>query len=110
MFLSEKEIVDYHENLISKIDLIHEKKKLKCENYKDEVTDTIDRNAMISKLKEIESFNLEQCKSNFKKYKFCYVIQNKLAQCSITGKIRRTIVVLLVCNIFLEEDLVIKLR
>lgn len=110
MFLSEKQITDYHDNLIFKIVTKHESRKLNYKDYKDDATDSIDRNTMISKIKEIESFNLEKFRSNQKNYKYCFVIQNKLAKCSITGRIRKTLVSLLVLNFFLDDEIVHKLK
>ncbi|RNA14898.1 hypothetical protein BpHYR1_017789 [Brachionus plicatilis] len=101
MFSSEKEIVAYYENLVFRVDTIHETRKLNYKNYNDEETDNTDRNTIISKIKEIELFNLERFKSNSKSYQYCY-----LAKCSITGKIRKTAVALLITNFFLEDFII----
>lgn len=108
MFSSEKEIIDYHENLIFKIDTIHESRKLHYKKFLDK--DNKDRITMISKIKEIEIFNLDQYRSNSNDYKFCFVIQNKLVKCSISGKIRKTALSLMITNFFLDDDLIQKIR
>lgn len=77
MFKTKKDIVEYHEKLINEIDVHCEKilfKLSKNDENKDDPTnlDAI-RELIISKIKEIETFNF----SNLgKEAKFCYLIPN----------------------------------
>ncbi|CAF1010129.1 unnamed protein product [Brachionus calyciflorus] len=103
MFKNSREICEFHDNLVNKVDIIIENLMItKYSLYTNEQSKFNSyRNTLISKIKEIELFNLQNYKNDNLIFGFVLEIENRTSINRNTSPI-----ILLLSKLYLPEEVI----